>query len=72
MELSHHFDDHANQNKQWKDHFLEAAKGVFRDEVKGEPAGQIVDVIALHAEFGELTLENDCSFGGLVKAGLLG
>ncbi|MDZ7927279.1 MAG: IS3 family transposase [Agrobacterium sp.] len=58
VELSQQFDVHANQIKQWKDHLLEGATGVFGDETKAEPAGPTVDVKTLHAKIGELTLEN--------------
>ena len=54
---------HANQNKRWKDQLLEGATAIFGDEVKTEPAGMTVDVKTLHAEIGELTLENDASLG---------
>ncbi|WP_416409325.1 IS3 family transposase [Agrobacterium rosae] len=59
VELSQHFDVHANQIKQWKDQLLEGATGVFGDETKAEPAAPTVDVKTLHAKIGELTLEND-------------
>jgi len=72
VELSQQFDVHANQIKQWKDHLLEGATGVFGDEAKAEPAGPTVDVKTLHANIGELTLENDFLVGALGKAGLLG
>jgi transposase len=65
-------DVHANQIKQWRDQLLEGATGVFGDEAKTEPAGPTVDVKTLHAQIGELTLENDFLSGALGKAGLLG
>ena len=71
LELSHQFDVHANQIKQWKDQLLASATGVFGDEAKSEPVGPIVDVKTLHAKIGELTLENDFLSGALGKAGLL-
>lgn len=49
VELSRQFDVHANQIKQWKDHILEGATGVFGDEAKAEPAGLTVDIKTLHA-----------------------
>ena len=50
---------------------LEGAAGVFgadRAETKAAPS---VDLKALHAKIGELTLENDFLEGALTKAGLL-
>jgi transposase len=43
---------------------------VFGDAPKAEPE-PIIDVKTLHAEIGELTLENDPLSGALGKAGLL-
>jgi transposase len=48
---------------------LEGAAGVFGQE-KTEP-NEAVDLKALHAKIGELTLENDFLEGALTKAGLL-
>ncbi|SCX35609.1 Transposase [Agrobacterium rosae] len=72
VELSQQFDVHANQIKQWKDQLLEGGQGVFGDETKAEPADPTVDVKTLHANIGQLTLENDFLAGALGKAGLLG
>jgi hypothetical protein len=50
---------------------LEGAAGLFgadRGETKAAPS---VDLKALHAKIGELTLENDFLEGALTKAGLL-
>ena len=38
---------------------------------EGHPAEPLVDLKALHAKIGELTLENDFLEGALSKAGLL-
>jgi transposase len=68
-ELAQQFDVHANQIKQWKDQLLDGATGVFG----AEPAAKAtppIDVKALHAKIGELTLENDFLAGALDKAGL--
>ena len=65
-ELSARFDVHTNQITQWKAQLL--------DEVFDRPAQAstpAIDVKALHAKIGELTLENDFLEGALTKAGLL-
>ena len=55
---------------QWKAQLQEGAAEVFGSggNRAAEPA---VDVKALHAKIGELTLENDFLEGALTKAGLL-
>ena len=68
-ELSQQFDIHANQITQWKTQLLERAGVVF--EGGGRAESPPVDIKALHAKIGELTLENDFLEGALTKAGLL-
>ena len=58
IELGQDFDVHLKQIKQWRDHLLEGATGVFGEAPKAEPE-PIIDVKTLHAKIGELTLEND-------------
>ena len=70
IELSHEFDVHPNQIKQWRDQLLEGATGVFEDSPKAD-AAPVIDVKTLLAKIGELTLENDFLSGALGKAGLL-
>ena len=67
IELAQDFDVHPNQIKQWKDQPLAGASGVF-DAEKGKDAAE-VDLTALHARIGELTLEKDFLSDALGKAG---
>jgi transposase-like protein len=69
-QIAEQFDVHPNQVTAWKTQLEGGAADVFGAgaSVSQEPA---VDVKALHAKIGELTLENDFLEGALTKAGLL-
>lgn len=67
-ELSQKFDVHPNQITHWKNQLLDQASLVFEQGGTQEPP---VDVKALHAKIGELTLENDFLEKALTRAGLL-
>lgn len=71
-QIAEQFDIHPNQVTAWKAQLEGGAADVF-DGGSGATASTApaVDVKALHAKIGELTLENDFLEGALTKAGLL-
>ena len=70
-QLSDQFDVHPNQITTWKGQLEEGAADVFGPGGGTADRTPAVDVKALHAKIGELTLENDFLEGALTKAGLL-
>lgn len=68
-ELAQKFDVHPNQISQWKSQLLEGASDIFKHGKHSDASA--VDVKALHAKIGELTLENDFLETALVRAGQL-
>jgi transposase-like protein len=68
-ELALKHDVHPNQVTEWRRQLMERAAGVFGGLVT--PEAPSVDLKALHAKIGQLTLENDFLEGALTKAGLL-
>lgn len=68
--IAEQFDVHPNQVTTWKAQLEGGAPEVF-DNGSGTAQDLPVDVKALHAKIGELTLENDFLESALSKAGLL-
>src|SRR5262249_55816648 len=58
-QLADQFDVHPNQVTTWKAQLEGAAAEVFGPSSGGKSATPPIDVKALHAKIGELTLEND-------------
>ena len=69
-QIAEQFDVHPNQVTTWKAQLEGGAAEVFGAGT-GAAQERPVDVKALHAKIGELTLENDFLEGALTKAGLL-
>jgi transposase len=70
-QVAEQFDVHPNQVTSWKAQLEGGAAGVFGPGGGGGATEVAIDVKALHAKIGELTLENDFLEGALTKAGLL-
>jgi len=70
-ELAQQYDVHPNQVTSWRAQLQEGAVGVFGAAGGASEPKPPVDLKALHAKIGELTLENDFLSGALSKAGVL-
>ncbi len=69
-QLSDQHGVHVSQITAWKEQLQTSAANVFGPGGTA-PVAPPVDIKALHAKIGELTLENDFLEGALNKAGLL-
>jgi transposase len=67
-ELAQQFEVHPNQITNWKRQLSKQAADIFD---KARTAAPPVDVKAMHAKIGQLTLENDFLESALTKVGLL-
>ncbi len=68
-ELAQQFEVHPNQITDWKRQLSDRAAEVFGKSTESPPPP--VDVKAMHAKIGQLTLENDFLESALTKVGLL-
>ena len=70
VELAQQFDVHATKSRNGKRSCCKGRPG-YSGPRPGRLEGPTVDLKALHAKIGELTLENDFLEGALGKAGML-
>ena len=70
-QISDQYGVHVSQITAWKEQLQAGASNVFGPGAGATPSTPPVDIKALHAKIGELTLENDFLEGALSKAGLL-
>jgi transposase len=72
-QLSDQHGVHVSQITNWKEQLQDGAAGIFDAGAgaAGKSSATSIDLKALHAKIGELTLEIDFLEGALSKAGLL-
>src|SRR5512141_3114494 len=66
-ELAQRFDVHPHQITEWKRQLSERAADLFGGGAA--PAEPPIDLTAVHAKLGPLTLAHDCLAGALTKVG---
>ena len=68
-ELAQRLDVHPNQITEWKRQLSERVADLFGGGTRSTDPP--IDLKALHAKIGQLTLEHDLSEGALIKVGWL-
>jgi transposase len=63
VELSEQFDVHVNQITEWKNQLLKQAENVFLTQAERRASESGPSVKDLQAKIGQLTMENDFSYG---------
>jgi transposase len=69
VELSEQFDVHVNQITEWKNQLLKQAENVFLTQTERRASESGPSVKDLQAKIGQLTMENDFSYGHSLQPG---